>query len=71
VGLPWSRRSTRLYGSDGSIERAGAGMNMLRTPRHVAPPSRPEGTLGSYFSPLLTPEVRQVAAAEGWILGVV
>jgi hypothetical protein len=42
VGLPWSRRSTRLYGSDGSIERAGAGMNMLRTPRHVAPPSRPE-----------------------------
>ena len=29
------------------------------------------GSLGSYFSPPLTKEEREVAAVEGWILGVV
>jgi hypothetical protein len=29
------------------------------------------GSLGSYFNPPLTPEERQVADIEGWILGVV
>jgi hypothetical protein len=29
------------------------------------------GSLGSYFNPPLTPEEREVAAVEGWILGVV
>ena len=29
------------------------------------------GSLGSYFNPPLTPEERQVASVEGWILGVV
>lgn len=30
-----------------------------------------DGSLGSYFNPPLTAEERQVAAIEGWILGVV
>lgn len=29
------------------------------------------GSLGSYFKPPLMPEGREVAAVEGWILGVV
>jgi hypothetical protein len=29
------------------------------------------GSLGSYFNPPLTPEEREVAVNEGWILGVV
>jgi hypothetical protein len=29
------------------------------------------GSLGNYFNPPLTPEEREVAAVEGWILGVV
>ena len=29
------------------------------------------GSLGSYFNPPLTAEVRETAAVEGWILGVV
>src|ERR1039458_2774111 len=29
------------------------------------------GSLGSYFNPPLTKEEREVAAVEGWILGVV
>jgi hypothetical protein len=29
------------------------------------------GSLGSYFNPPLTPEEREVADVEGWILGVV
>jgi hypothetical protein len=29
------------------------------------------GSLGSYFNPPLTPEEREVADIEGWILGVV
>jgi hypothetical protein len=28
------------------------------------------GSLGSYFNPQLTPEEREVADIEGWILGV-
>jgi hypothetical protein len=28
------------------------------------------GSLGSFFSPPLTPKKREVAAVEGWILGV-
>jgi hypothetical protein len=30
-----------------------------------------DGSLGSYFKLPLTPEEREVAAVEGWILGVV
>jgi hypothetical protein len=29
------------------------------------------GSLGSYFNPPLTPDERDIAAIEGWILGVV
>jgi hypothetical protein len=29
------------------------------------------GSLGAYFNPPLTPEEREVAGIEGWILGVV
>jgi hypothetical protein len=30
-----------------------------------------DGSLGSDFNPPLTPEEREVAAVEGWMLGVV
>ena len=51
-------------GRDGDEQAAYATAGWLqRADRH--------GSLGNYFNPPLTPEEREVAAVEGWILGVV
>jgi hypothetical protein len=59
----WMRRFER-EGRDGDEQAAYAVAAWLQR-------ADLNGSLGSYFNPPLTPEEREVAAVEGWILGVV
>ena len=58
----WMRRFER-EGRDGDEQAAYAVAAWLQR-------ADLNGSLGSYFNPPLTPEEREVAAVEGWILGV-
>jgi hypothetical protein len=57
------RRRFLNEGRDGYEQAAFAAAWLQRADRN--------GSLGSNFNPLLTPQGRDVAAVEGWILGVV
>jgi hypothetical protein len=63
-----SRRSIRPYGCDDSKEMAGTAMGKPPSPwrRGCNVPTRM-----AHLATPLTPEEREVAAIEGWILGVV
>ena len=59
----WTRRFPK-EGRDGDEQAAYAVAAWLQR-------ADQSGSLGNYFNPPLTPEERDVAAIEGWILGVV
>lgn len=59
----WMRRFKR-DGRDGDEHAAYAAAAWLQRADR-------DGTLASYLNPSLTPEEREVADIEGWILGVV
>jgi hypothetical protein len=59
----WMRRFER-DGRDGDEQAAYAAAAWLQRADH-------DGALGSFLNPMLTPDEREVARIEGWILGVV
>jgi hypothetical protein len=59
----WTRRFPK-EGRDGDEQAAYAAAAWLERAYR-------SDSLGSYFNPPLTPEEREVAAVEGWILGVI
>jgi hypothetical protein len=81
AGLPWllylrnwCKRPIHFWPFDGWEIPSGASVVTEVYPalwtRRLSKDGR-DGSLGSYFNPPLTPDERQVADIEGWILGVV